>query len=95
MSIFIKIRAKRLHTGSSLYRIFEVFKCEDGRWLVFNPDCTEERIGLDIQDGHDAEVMACIGLSWWLKNHLGPDWQVRSEVINERKFVDLFERMCG
>lgn len=90
MSVFVRVKATRRLTGSSLCRIYEVFECEDGRWIVFNPDCTIEAEFTTSFDC-DPVVSSCIKCAAILVNQLGPDWILETEEINEKAFKAIYK----
>jgi hypothetical protein len=90
MSVFVRVKALRRLASSSLCRIYEVFECEDGRWIVFNPDCTIEAEFTTSFDC-DPVVSACIKCAAVLANQLGPTWILETEEIDEEEFNEIYK----
>jgi hypothetical protein len=92
MSVFVRVKASRRLAQSSLCRIYEVFECEDGRWIVFNPDCTIEAEFTTSPDC-DPVVSSCIKCAAILANQLGPAWMLETEELEEAEFNEIYKVM--
>lgn len=93
MSIFVKVRARRKSTGSKLTRLFNVFLNDDGRWVGITTDCLLVNHPVNIEDDHDAEVMAAVEMGSFVKTELGTDWDVVSMTIPKARFDSLERRL--